>query len=77
MKNESLPRTVSADAEDWQTQCWNLAKAKAQFALEKYVDGFHPFFNEISIAYRYEIKLFPSKILFIPPQENYQLSASA
>jgi hypothetical protein len=58
--------SVRADAEGWQIACWNLARAKKQFEVEGFADGFHPVFDELSQAYKYRIQRAPGKLLFIP-----------
>ena len=50
----------------WQIACWNLAKTKEHFEVFGFEKKHHHFFEELKLAYGYELQADDTKIIFVP-----------
>ena len=53
-------------AENWQISCRDLAKSRTAFAVQGFKADHWEFFEELRVAYKYELRPVMSKLIFVP-----------
>ncbi len=59
-------KSITANVPGWQLECWRLAKAREDFAVEGFSDKNQLFFAELCSAYHYKMAMHSGQLLFTP-----------